>query len=269
MLKIQSLASGSRGNCAYIGSETTHILVDVGLMLVTLMKRFESAGIDPNLINAVVITHEHSDHINGVYKFLKKFPNVKIYIPEYAKSCFMEKIGHIENERIITFNSPFMIGDITIDYFPVSHDSEFCFGYTFENNGAKISFATDIGWVCDKVLSKMAGSQIVMLESNHDTIKLSNNVKYPYWLKKRIACDTGHLSNLACGAATYKLHQLGCEQVILAHLSAENNSPSLAYSVVRDFLAKKGVVEGVDISIDVATQNEVGRMFCIENATRQ
>jgi len=264
MLKIQSLASGSRGNCVYIGSDVAHILVDIGLSLPMLLKRFEDAKIDGESITAIVITHEHSDHIKGVLPFMKRFKNAKLYIHADACDCFIGKIGNVDKERICTYDSPINIEDVHVDFFEVCHDSEFCFGYTFSNEDAKISVTTDLGRIDDDIFAKMAGSQIVMLEANHDLVKLANNVKYPSWLKKRITSNQGHLSNSACGAACYKLNQLGVEQIILAHLSGENNSPTLAYSVVKNFLEKNGVVEGQDISIDVATQDKVGRCFCIQ-----
>jgi len=263
MLKIQSLASGSRGNSILVCSDETKILVDVGVSLPVLLKRLEDAMVYPDEINAIVVTHEHSDHIYGVARFAKKF-GVPLYIPAQARGCFMDKIGHVDERQIHIFDKAFYVGNIFVDYFPVPHDSMFCFGYSFAVGDAKISVATDLGVATDETLFKMANSQIVLLECNHDLVKLSNNTKYPSWLKRRISGNRGHLSNIACGDAISKLAGLGVQQVILAHLSSENNSPTLAYSTVKDFLAKKGLIEGQDISIDIALQDKVSNVFQVD-----
>jgi len=263
MLKIQALASGSKGNITLIASENTRILVDVGLNLTQTLKRLNDAQIAPDSIDAILVTHEHSDHINGIAHFMKRY-NCDIYVPKIACTCFLRKIGGVEQERVYTFTESFEIGDIGVDYFPVPHDSEYCFGYTFDQGDCKVSVATDLGSCPQLAIQKMAGSQVVLLECNHDMKKLESNVKYPNWLKRRIAGGTGHLSNTACASVIAKLISLGAGQIILAHLSEENNSPNLAYCAVCEFLEKHGIKEGTDICIDIATQNIVGRPYIIE-----
>jgi phosphoribosyl 1,2-cyclic phosphodiesterase len=257
---IQPLASGSSGNMIYVASGATHILVDIGLNFKQTIARLKSAGIDPKEINAVLVTHEHRDHISGVADFLKKYP-AYLYIHEIALECFLSYIPNIKPEQIHTFDDEFDIGDISVDFFPLPHDSEYCFGYSFSHNGCKVSMATDLGMMNEHIYQKMSGSQAVLLECNHDLIKLQNNVRYPWFLKKRIASNKGHLSNCACGLAVYKLALLGVEHIILAHLSQKNNTPTLAYKVVADFLASKGVIAGKDITMSVASQDEVGSVY--------
>ena len=261
VLKIQSLASGSKGNSVYIASDTTQILVDVGLNLAQLKKRLASAEIDPEKISAVLVTHEHIDHILGLENFIKRY-NTPLFIHDKVTDIFR----NIPKEQIHCFCNPFIIGDISVNFFPVSHDSKFCFGYTFEKAGAKISLATDLGRVTEDILSNMNHSQIVMLECNHDLLRLTYNKHYPLVLKQRITGSHGHLSNPACALAVYRLAQMGVGQVILAHLSQENNSPSLAYEFVKDFLAKKGIIEGKDIWIDIATQDKATVPFHVEHS---
>ena len=263
MLKIQTLASGSRGNSTYVCSERARILVDVGLPLPQMLKRLDVAGIAPESVGAILVTHEHSDHIAGVGAFSLRF-GTKIYVHATAKKCLETKLKPCPFENIEVFSEPFMVEDISVDFFKLPHDSQFCFGYTFESSGCKFSLATDLGFVRDEVFEKMNGSQIVLLESNHDTQKLELNQKYPSWLKRRIAGTKGHLSNTSAGAAALRLYSLGVKQVILGHLSEENNSPTLAYRAVRDFLHQRGVTEGTDIHIDVASQHQVGHPYQID-----
>lgn len=267
MLKLQTLASGSKGNCIYIATETTEILIDIGLSLPQIEERIKSARIDPDKITGVLLTHEHSDHICGVPRFLQKYKHCHVYVHSDAKDI-ITKILHQqkfhESARIATFDKPFFIGDIEVNFFELPHDSKFCFGYTFKHEGVKISTATDLGHISTETIKAIGGSQIVLLESNHDLGKLSANVKYPVVLKRRISGSLGHLSNIAASLAIYELAKTGVGQVILAHLSEQNNSPTLAYSFCRDFLARKGLVEGTDIFIDVADQHQVGKIYRIE-----
>jgi len=240
-----------------VGSETAGILVDVGLSLPKLLKRMASAEIAPESINAIVVTHEHTDHIQGVASFVKKY-GCKVWVHEKVEECFDNRC------KVETFNGSFEVGDIVVDYFPVPHDSKFCVGYTFEVGDAKISVTTDLGSCPEHVFERMRGSQIVLIECNHCTSRLQHNVVYPTWLKRRIAGSKGHLSNMSAAAAVYRLSTLGVQQVVLGHLSAENNSPTLAYSTVVSYLAKQGVAEGVDIFIDVATQDQIGGLYVVD-----
>jgi phosphoribosyl 1,2-cyclic phosphodiesterase len=266
MLKLQTLASGSKGNCIYVGSKTTQILLDVGLTLAQVESRMKQATLDPNQITAVLITHEHTDHISGLALFLRKYQNCMLYLHESARDVIphiLYKQKFHDHSRICYFNKPFEIGDININFFDVPHDSEFCFGYTFKSADAKLGIATDLGHVTTEIISAMANSQIVVLESNHDLGKLSANIKYPLKLKRRVAGSHGHLSNTAASLAIYELVKVNVGQIVLAHISEQNNSPTLAYTFIRDFLARKGLQEGTDIFLDVAQQHQIGKLFRI------
>jgi len=251
VLKIQALSSGSRGNVIYVASETTHILIDVGLNPTQLKRRCAAAGLDMTKIDAVLVTHEHADHIIGLGAFLESFDST-LYLHTGVADIF----ANLPSGCIQLFNDSFQIGDIMVNYFPVPHDSQFCFGYSFSKGDMKISLATDIGRVTSEIIQNMANSQIVMIECNHCLTKLSHNRKYPHFLKRRITSSRGHLSNPACALAVYELSQLGVSQFILGHISHDNNSPTLAYSSVKDFLESRGIIEGQDVWIDVATQDK-------------
>lgn len=262
MLKIQTLSSGSAGNITYVGSHETGILIDVGLPLSLTLKLMSQADIDPHTITGLVITHEHSDHIKGVADFATQF-NVPIYCYSQCAKILRRSLK-LPPHHFIETEASFTIGDITVNCFPVPHDSLFCLGYTFQNGNAIVGIATDIGQMTDTILTNLATCQIVVLESNHDVQKLMANPNYPDWLKRRILGNRGHLSNLDCGRAIAKLHQANVSQIILAHLSEKNNTPTLAYQTIKQYLQTQGITEGQDIYIDIALQSQIGNCYCIE-----
>ena len=262
MLKIQTLSSGSAGNITYVGNTTTSILVDVGLPLSLTLKLMAQANIDPHSITGLVITHEHSDHIKGVADFVTQF-NVPIYCHQRFVQILRRSLK-LPPHHFIATESNFIINDINVNCFTVPHDSLFCLGYTFQCGDATVGIATDIGQMTDIILNNLAACQIVVLESNHDIQKLMANPKYPDWLKRRILGNRGHLSNLECGRTIAKLYQTNVSQVILAHLSEKNNTPTLAYQTVKQYLQTQGIVEGKDIFIDVALQSQIGNCYCLE-----
>ena len=262
MIKIQTLSSGSAGNITYVASATTAILIDIGLPISTTLKLMEQAHIDPHSITAIVITHEHSDHIKGVADFVTRY-NTPIYCYQRATKILKSYIK-IPTHHFIDFTQPFTVGDIEINFFPVPHDSHFCLGYTFTSGNTTVGIATDIGQMTEVILAHLSTCHIVVLESNHDVQMLMANPKYPEWLKRRILSNRGHLSNLDCAKTILHLHQHQVGQVILAHLSEKNNHPTLAYQTIKQYLQTQGVVEGRDIFIDVALQSQIGNCYCLE-----
>lgn len=262
MLKIQTLSSGSAGNITYIGSDTTNILVDVGLPLSTTLKLMSQANIDPRSITGLVITHEHSDHIKGVTDFVTQY-NVPIYCYNRC-SKILRKSLKLPPHHFIETENTFIIGDITVNCFPIPHDSQFCLGYTFQHNDSAVGVATDIGQMTEIIVDSLSICQVVVLESNHDIQKLIANPNYPDWLKRRILGNRGHLSNIDCGRTIAKLYQGNVSQVILAHLSEKNNTPTLAYQTVKQYLQTQGIIEGKDIYIDVAFQSQIGNCYSLD-----
>lgn len=251
-MDIINLASGSAGNCTYISSGTTSILLDNGLGIRTLENRSKEAGIDLSKISAVVITHEHSDHIKGVSAFCEKYSK-KLYIHEKSYNASLSAFGKIrpENED---FTKDFLIGDLCLTPFRVPHDAVMTFGYIIDDGKAKFGYATDLGIISESVMKKLATTKALVLESNHDEELLIKNPMYPNYLKKRILGTLGHLSNETSAKAMVQLVNSGVEKIMLAHLSEKNNYPELAFDVAVNTLKANGIKEGVDVKINVAQQ---------------
>lgn len=251
-LKICSLGSGSSGNCVYIASSTTAVLVDEGLPVSRIEGCLKVLGCPK--IPALVVTHAHSDHIGQVPAFVRRY-NSEVYCAEESYRELMKK--GVPYNRLMRFDGDFFIGDITVSPFPVSHDVP-CLGYGFTAGGSKISVATDIGCVTDKVIGLLSDSDVVMLECNHDESLVLANAKYTQSLKRRILSARGHLSNAACAEAAVKLAGRGVKQIILAHLSKENNYPELAYSTVADTLSAAGFT---DVAVEVAPPDKMTGLY--------
>lgn len=261
-MKTVNLSSGSKGNCTYVESAMAKILIDEGLSFANIKQRLNEIEVEPSQIDAILLTHEHSDHLGGIGCFLKKSKNTKVYIPSFVKNYYISSIAALPQDQIIWFDSSdFFIKDVTVSCFILPHDSQFCVGYSLYFEGQKVSIATDLGVISDKVIDCLASSTILYLESNHDEHLLMQNPKYPMVTKKRILSNKGHLSNTTCGYAICKLVETGVKQVVLSHLSEENNTPNLAYSTIKEILQKNNIIEGKNVCIDVAYQNKIGTIF--------
>ncbi len=261
-MKVVNIASGSKGNCTLVKSSLATILIDEGLSVKQLEERLKLVDVNPNEVDAILLTHEHSDHLYGIKSFLKKYKNAKVYIPSFVENYYISSIISLPLNQIEWYsNSDFFIKDITVSSFILPHDSRFCVGYSLFINDVKITIATDLGFISNETLNNLAGSDILFLESNHDEELLRKNVKYSAQLKKRILSNHGHLSNTACGEALSSLVKTGVKQVVLSHLSEENNTPMLAYNTVKTILGRHNIVEGEHICVDVAFQHQIGTIF--------
>jgi len=243
-LKLCSLSSGSRGNCILVASETTSLIVDAGISVSLVSKGLKLLGLSSP---GILITHAHSDHVANLCALTKKYaPDVFCH-----KDSFAAVNTKVRGGRLIPVDGDFFVGDLTVSPFKVSHDVP-CVGYSIYNAGRKVSIVTDLGQVDEYALSALSGSDIVFIEANHDEDMVLGNPSYPYALKKRILSGKGHLSNTACALALLKIAKSGVKQVILGHLSQENNYPELAHGTVSRILTENGIKEGRDISIAVA-----------------
>ncbi|BEP30396.1 MBL fold metallo-hydrolase [Helicovermis profundi] len=263
-IEFCSLASGSSGNCQYIGTDKTGILLDAGLTGKYIKNALYNIGVDPLSIEAVLITHEHSDHVKAVGILMRKF-GYKLYITEKTYEQVKLKIGKIDESKVIIIkkNDAFFIGDVNVKTYEVSHDAVDPIGYTFAKDNNKISVVTDLGVVTKYVLGEVKNSDLLLVESNHDKEMLMVG-SYPYYLKKRIVSDDGHLSNEAAGELIKETVLNGnVKNVLLGHLSRENNFPELALKTVKNILEENNIIVGKDVNLDMTYRDKVSRFYKI------
>lgn len=247
-MKACVLATGSKGNSTYIASSNAHILIDLGTTSLYVEKQLKSAMVDPSCIQAIVLTHTHVDHINGLKVFIKKY-NPTIYLTEKMYNEVHLTIPSFKYEII---DSDFDIDDIHFTVFKTSHDAGDSNGYIIENNGRSIVYITDTGYINQKNHSLLKNKNLYIMESNHD-VKMLMNGRYPYQIKQRILGDKGHLSNKDSAFYLSKFIGNNTKNIILIHLSHDNNDPNLALQTLKDEL------ENNDINFDnilISSQSE-------------
>lgn len=259
-IRICSLASGSSGNCYVIWTNKTTLLVDAGISGRQIKERMSGLGLDLNDLSAVLITHEHSDHVKGL-SALVKF-NTQIYA---SKKTLNEIDLEFEEElcRYIEEKDEFLIGDIKVQAFRTSHDAVDPLGFYFTSEGKSICLVTDTGCLNDEITNFMAASDIIVLESNHDENILKMG-SYPWFLKQRILSDKGHLSNETSALALAKIvaseNSEKVRLVLLAHLSKENNFPEMAKATMENIL-KENDCKMRSCIIRVLPRNEVSEIY--------
>ncbi len=256
-MQLCSIASSSSGNCIYVGTENTSLLIDVGISKKKIVAGLKEIGIDPNEINGILITHEHSDHIKSIGVISRAYS-----IPIYATKGTIEqikndkKLGDIKSELFIEIvaDKGFVINDIFIEAFNISHDAAEPVCYNFLKGDKKISIATDLGCYNDYIKEKLKGTNILFIEANHDK-KLLEVGPYPYFLKRRILSDLGHLSNEASGKLIADVLHTELKHIILGHLSKENNFPELAFESISLELKESDCEYLNDIKIAIANSD--------------
>jgi len=263
MIKFCSLFSGSSGNSLYIEANGTKILIDAGLSGKRIIHALNSIGEQPSEISAVLVTHEHSDHIRGVGILSRKF-NIPVYANEKTWNAMGTQIGPInaDNMRCFTTGKEFEIGNLCIKPFPIPHDASEPVGFNFFAENKKVTTATDIGHITKEVLESLIGSDLVLLESNHD-IEMLKVGPYPWPLKRRILGDRGHLSNEMAGKVAVHMAQRGTRKFLLGHLSKENNFPELAYQTVYNALSEQKIKVGSDVTLEVAMRDYTGSVITL------
>lgn len=260
-MRICSLFSGSSGNAIFVCTENTKLLVEAGLSGRKIAEALSSIGESLSEISAVLVSHEHIDHVRGAGVLARRY-NLPIFASTGTWEAMEQMIGPVpeRNKKVFSTYVPFEIGDITITPFPIPHDANEPVGYSFSSAGKKATIATDIGHISMDLLRNFEDSDLLLLESNHD-IEMLRMGPYPWPLKQRIAGKQGHLSNDAAGEVIAYMAERGTRKFLLGHLSKENNFPELAYQTVRSVLCEKCVNADSGISLDVALRDRVSRII--------
>lgn len=261
MIKFCSLSSGSNGNSIFIRYGNARILIDAGLSGISIEKALRSIDEDPSRLNALLITHEHIDHVAGAGVMSRRF-DIPIYANERTWASMQYGLGAIKlgNRRMFSTNEEFCVEDFRVNSFPIPHDAAEPVGFNIFAADRKITVATDIGHMTGELLRKMGKSDILLLESNHD-LEMLKYGPYPWPLKRRIMGRTGHLSNEITGKTIAYLAERGMERFLLGHLSQENNYPELAYNTVCDSLARKNIKPGIDVFLDIAPRGRISKVI--------
>ncbi|MDD3893484.1 MAG: MBL fold metallo-hydrolase [Syntrophomonadaceae bacterium] len=243
-MQINILASGSTGNAVLVQTGSTKILVDVGISNRRIEKGLAELGIRISDLGGILITHEHSDHINGLDVLVRKYR-----VPVYTRSLTWQKISCTENlpaECVKEIDGHFNLGEIEIDPFSISHDAADPVVFCFYHGRQKMVIATDLGIVTPTIEKALAYADLMVLESNHD-IDMLKNGPYPQVLKQRIRSSRGHLSNWQAAQVLARIpYKIGAK-VMLAHLSQQNNHPVIAEQTVREVLSDAGIIVGKEI----------------------
>ena len=265
-MRMCSIASGSSGNCIYIGSGSSHILIDAGIS----GKRVEAGLKDLDLkgtdVNGILITHEHSDHIRGLGVLARKY-EIPIYATPGTAAAIrgMDGLGKIEEGLFVEIgaDASFFIGDLKISPFRISHDAAEPVAYKISHGKQKGAVVTDLGVYDDYIVEHLRDMDILFLEANHDVNMLEVG-PYPYPLKRRIMGARGHLSNETSGKLLCRILHDNLKAIVLSHLSKENNLPELAYETVRTEVTMSELpYKGGDFPLYVAKRSELSEAICI------
>ncbi len=257
MINFCTLFSSSKGNSIFVSDGKTNLLVDAGVSASKIINSLSQIGVSPNDIDGILVTHEHSDHVQAVGVLTRKYS-----IPVYANHATLNGFAngpHAPNAhciRPIVTGMELEIGSAAIRSFRTPHDSMESVGYTITIDGRKLAVATDTGCVTKSMLSSLAGCEAVVIEANHDVGMLKGGM-YPYPLKKRILSDSGHLCNENCAWLATQLALWGTKHIVLGHLSENNNTPEKAYKAVHTMLSDNGFEVGRDVFLTVASANEI------------
>ncbi len=263
-MRICTIRSGSSGNCIYVGSSNTHLLIDAGISGKQIEAGLNEIGITPDDIDAVLVTHEHRDHINGLGVILRRhgFP-VYTAAGTYEEILYGNEIGKIPEGLFneISANNEFFIGDIKINPFSIMHDAADPLGFRFETGGNSFAVVTDLGCYDDYIVNQLEELDGVLIETNHDVHMLEAGA-YPYYLKRRILGNKGHLSNETASALLQEILHDNMKNILLGHLSKENNYPALALQTVcAEITMGETPYKSGDFKIDIARRDAIGELI--------
>ena len=238
-MRIVTFASGSTGNCCLVSDGGVNVLIDAGISARRIVQGLGVLGLAPQDVCGVLITHEHSDHISGLPVLVKR-TGMRIFAPsELGEVLKRVKPELSESIDYIPHDGGLCVGDVRITAFPTPHDTSASFGYRIEGSEV-FAFATDTGHISDELLEGLQGADTVVIEANHDKVMLKNG-PYPPFLKQRVLSKHGHLSNDDCAKLACLLADSGTRQIILGHLSQQNNTPEAAETAVSEALSGRNV----------------------------
>lgn len=250
-LKFCSLASGSSGNCYLIKHENKSLLIDAGISGKRIFQGLEDAGVAPEEVCGLLVTHEHIDHVRSLPIVTKKLPNIKAYANENTWAAIERPVA---DEKQATFDTgeDFHIEDFLIRPFLIPHDAAEPVGYSIYIADKQISIVTDVGHMTDEIFNEIINADLLVLEANHEEEILLMG-SYPYNLKRRILGENGHLSNVSAGECLCGLIEANPKKrrVLLGHLSKENNDPSVAMLAIKNTLMEKDIFIGNDLKVEV------------------
>ncbi len=261
-MRFCPLFSGSSGNVSFVEGGGVRLLVDAGLPGKKIALALRERGEDPASIDALLVTHDHSDHVAGVGVFARRF-GVPVYANERTWEAMLPFVGRMPPDlmRVFETGRDFFIGPLNVYPFPTPHDAAEPVGYSIADGEVKLTVMTDIGCFNDDLLAAAAGSALLMIESNHDVDMLKAGT-YPYPLKRRILGPEGHLSNEGCAEALIRLYGTGVRRAVLAHLSRDNNVEALAVETVRQALRAADIPDA-DFLLWLAHRDCVGEMMVV------
>ena len=243
-VSVSLLASGSRGNCALVASSSTRILVDAGLSGRETFKRLHALEERPDQISAILITHEHSDHVAGLQRLATKL-KIPVFITEGTHQAWNRamrdeegKVPELPKAEHFSAGRNFRVGDIEVSPFTIPHDAADPVGFTFRAEGIKIGFATDLGYMPVSVRNHLSGSTVLVMESNHD-VEMLRSGPYPWSVKQRVMSRVGHLSNDSLAEFFSGDYDGSAEYLVLAHLSEQNNHPEIARASAENALRSR------------------------------
>ncbi len=265
-MRLCSIASGSSGNCIYVGSEATHLLVDVGISGKRTETGLNSLGITGRDLDGILITHEHVDHISGLGVMVRKY-GIPIYATPGTIAAIQSNsgVGKLDSSlfREVKEDEKLIIKDLSVNPMRISHDAAQPVAYRISYGSKKIGICTDLGVYNDYTVECLKGMNALLLEANHDVNMLQVG-PYPYYLKQRILGDRGHLSNENSGRLLSRILHDGLENILLGHLSKENNLPELAYEAVRmEITMGDNPYHANDFRLQVAKRSDVSPVINI------
>lgn len=245
-MRFASLGSGSRGNALIVEAGATRVLLDCGFSVRTCCGRLDRLGIEPESLDAIVVTHEHGDHVAGVFKLARRF-NLPVYLTHGTYSALSAAHAPLSGCRLIDSHAEFFIDDLAIQPFPVPHDAREPVQYVFSDGTYRLGVLTDTGVITPHVVDTLQACDALLLECNHDARLLASS-SYPETLKRRISGNYGHLENQQAAALLAQIDLRRLQHLVAAHLSEQNNRPELAVRALADAVGCAGA------SIGVATQ---------------